>query len=297
MKVDKGITYGVAAFTLWGFFPIYWKALHEAQAAEILAHRMAWSLVFVLLLLGWQQRWHWIRQAVRTPRILATSLATGSILALNWFVYIWAVNAGYIVETSLGYFINPLVNVLLGFLFLGERLRSGQAGAVAIALGGVLYLTLSYGALPWIALTLAFSFGIYGLLRKTAALNALEGLSLETGILFLPAVGYLVYLEWQGTAVFGHGGWQLNFLLLFSGVATALPLLLFAMGARRIRLTTMGILQYLAPSLQFLIGVFIYGENFGRDRMIGFSLIWIALLIYTLEAIFSARRARSTSSA
>jgi chloramphenicol-sensitive protein RarD len=297
VKVDKGIIYGTAAFALWGFFPIYWKALHEAQAAEILAHRMAWSLVFVLFLLAWHRRWQWIRLAIRTPRILVTFLATGSILAVNWFVYIWAVNAGYIVETSLGYFINPLVNVLLGFIFLGERLRIGQAGAVAIALGGVLYLTISYGALPWIALTLAFSFGFYGLLRKTAALNALEGLTLETALLFFPAVGYLLFLEWQGTAVFGHAGWRITLLLLFSGVATALPLLLFAMGARRVRLATMGILQYLAPSLQFLIGVYIYGESFSRDRMIGFSLIWIAVLVYSLEAIVLARRASSTSSA
>jgi chloramphenicol-sensitive protein RarD len=297
MKIDKGILYGIGAYGLWGFFPIYWKALQAAQPAEILAHRMAWSLLFVVLLLAWYRRWRWIGPALQSPRILLTFSATGSILALNWFVYIWAVNTGFIVETSLGYFINPLVNVLLGYLFLGERLRTGQAGAVLIALVGVLYLTVSYGALPWIALTLAFSFGFYGLLRKTAALNALEGLAMETALLFLPATAFLVFLEVQGTAAFGHAGWRVTLLLLFSGVATALPLLLFAMGARRVRLTTMGILQYLAPSVQFLIGVFIYGESFGPDRMIGFSLIWIALLIYSLEAIALARRASSTSSA
>lgn len=291
--MNKGVFYGVGAYLLWGLLPIFWKSLHHVPALEILAHRMVWSLAFVVVLLAAQGHWRWLVPVLKNGRVLLTFTVSALLLSLNWFIYIWAVNAGHVVETSLGYFINPLLSVLLGTLFLKERLRPGQIAAIVVAVIGVLYLTLHYGSLPWIALTLAGSFGVYGLLRKTAALNSLEGLTLETLVLFLPALAYLVYLELVGTAAFGHVSLSTTLLLIAGGVATALPLLLFASGARRITLTLMGILQYIAPTMQFLIGVFLYHEPLDSDRLIGFSLIWLALAIYSLEGILrSGRSAR-----
>ena len=289
--MNKGVFYGVGAYLLWGLLPIFWKSLHDVPALEILAHRMVWSLAFVVVLLAAQGHWRWLMPVLRNGRVLLTFTVSALLLSLNWFIYIWAVNAGYIVETSLGYFINPLLNVLLGTLFLKERLRLGQLAAIVVAVIGVLYLTLQYGSLPWIALTLAGSFGVYGLLRKTATLNSLEGLTLETLVLFPPALAYLVYLELVGSAAFGHVSLTTTLLLIFGGVATALPLLLFASGARRITLTLMGILQYIAPTMQFLIGVFLYHEPLDRYRLIGFSLIWLALVIYSLEGVLRSGRA------
>jgi chloramphenicol-sensitive protein RarD len=290
--MNKGILYAAAAYILWGLLPIYWKVLQAVPAIEILSHRMVWSLFFVGLLLAYRRHWGWLRPALRNRRIVLTFFVTAVVLSLNWFVYIWGVNAGHIVETSLGYFINPLVNVLLGVIFLKERLRPGQMLAITLAVGGVLYLTISYGTFPWIALTLAFSFGLYGLLRKTAALPSTEGLFLETALMFLPAFLFLLYREWQGTAAFGHLGAFTTFLLAFSGVATGVPLLLFAAGARLITLTNLGLLQYVAPTLQFLIGVLIYHEEFSQARVIGFTVIWVALLIYTAESLLSYRSQR-----
>lgn len=291
--MNKGIFYGVGAYLLWGLLPIFWKSLHAVPALEILAHRMVWSLAFVIVLLAAQGHWRWLVPVLKNGRVLLTFTVSALLLSLNWFIYIWAVNAGHIVETSLGYFINPLLSVLLGMLFLKERLRPGQIAAIAVALIGVLYLTLHYGSLPWIALTLAGSFGVYGLLRKTATLSSLEGLTLETLVLFPPALAYLVYVEWAGNAAFGHTGLTPSLLLICGGVATALPLLLFASGARRVTLTLMGILQYIAPTMQFLIGVFLYNEPLDGDRLIGFSLIWLALAIYSLEGLLrSGRSAR-----
>lgn len=290
--MKRGIWYGVAAYGLWGLLPIYWKALHNVPAAQILAHRMIWSLAFVTVILAAKRRWGWIRPALHNGRVLLTFTATGAILALNWFVYIWAVNAGFIVETSLGYFINPLVNVLLGVVFLRETLRRGQWAAIALAAAGVVYLTFGYGSFPWIALTLAFSFAFYGLLRKTAPLEATEGLALETAVLFLPALLYLLYLEVEGTAAFGHAGLQTTLLLAGAGVATGLPLLLFGLAARRITLTNLGLLQYIAPTFQFLIGVLIYNEPFSGGRIVGFVLIWLALLVYTGEGVIRRQRRR-----
>ncbi|WP_420630002.1 EamA family transporter RarD [Candidatus Leptofilum sp.] len=288
--MNRGILYGIATYALWGLFPLYWKLLQHVPAMEILSHRMTWSLAFVLLLLVVRRRWDWLKTAVHTPRTMLLFVASALLLSVNWFVYIWGVNAGFIVETSLGYFINPLMNVLLGVIFLGETLRRGQWVAIGLAAAGVIYLTVRYGELPWIALTLATSFALYGLLRKTAPLGSLEGLSLETALMFFPALGYLIYLELAGTAAFGHVDRQTTFLLGFAGVATAVPLLLFAAAARRIKLATVGILQYIAPTLQFLIGVLIYHEPFTADRLVGFSLIWLALLIYSGENIWFSRR-------
>ncbi len=287
---NKGFLYAVGAYTLWGFFPIYWRWLVDVPAMEILAHRMTWSLVFVVAALTFKRRWDWLRPALKDRRTLLTFLVSAFFLAINWFTYIWAVNAGFIIETSLGYFINPLLNVLLGVLFLRERVRGWQWAAIALAGAGVLYLTFSYGKPPWIALTLAGSFGMYGLLRKTAVLDALEGLSLETALLFLPALGYLLYLQGTGQGSFGSVDGQTTILLALAGVATAVPLWLFALGARRVTLVTLGLLQYIAPTLQFLIGVFIFGELFGRAQMVGFGFIWLALLIYSADGILTARR-------
>jgi chloramphenicol-sensitive protein RarD len=288
--MNKGVLYAAAAYICWGLLPLYWKALQSVPALEILAHRMVWSLLVVLVLLAFQRHWSWLFSIWRDKRVLLTFITSALLLSVNWFIYIWAVNRNFVVEASLGYFINPLVNVLLGFLFLRERLRMWQGLAILLALSGVLFLSITFGALPWIALTLAGSFGLYGLLRKTARLNSLEGLTLETIMLFLPALGYLLYREAGGTGALGHTSGLTNLLLACSGIATAVPLLLFASGARLVSLTTLGILQYIAPTLQFLIGVVVYHEQLTVERLIGFSLIWLALAVYTLEGIVTGRR-------
>jgi chloramphenicol-sensitive protein RarD len=289
--MNKGVLYAALAYLAWGLLPLYWKALSDVPAAQILAHRFVWSLVFAGLVLTARRNWGWLARARRQPRVLLTFALSGTLLAVNWFTYIWGVNAGFIVETSLGYFINPLVNVLLGYLFLKERLRPAQWLALAVALGGVLYLTYSYGAFPWIALTLAFSFGVYGLLRKTAALGSAEGLFLETAIIFLPAFGFLLLQEMRGVGALGHISPTTTLLLVGAGAVTSIPLILFAAGARRITLTTLGLLQYIAPTMQFLIGVLVFGEPFGAGRVVGFGLIWLALLLYTAESVIARRRA------
>lgn len=289
--MNKGTWYAIGAYTSWGLLPIYWKFLAHVSALEILAHRVVWSLLFLLIVLSYKRYWTWL-SILKEWRVVVTFLATTILLFINWYVFIWAINAGYVVEASLGYFINPLINVLLGTLFLGERLRQWQWVAIGFALVGVGYLTISYGSLPWIGLTLAFSFGFYGLLRKTAKLDALAGLSTETAVLLLPAIFYMVWLASQQTAVFPSTDLTTNLLLLFAGVITAIPLLLFSLGARRVTLTTLGILQYIAPTLQFMLGVFVYGEAFTADRLIGFGFIWAALAIYTMELFVNGRRLR-----
>ncbi len=291
MTNKTGVLSAIGAYTLWGLLPIYWKSVQTVPAFEVLCHRAIWSFAFVVLLLVvGKKRWEWLRQTIRSPITLITFLGTACILALNWGVYIWAVSAGHIVDASLGYFINPLFSVLLGVLFLGERLRLWQWIAIGTASGGVIFLTLGLGAFPWIALTLAITFGFYGLLRKTAPLGALEGLSLETAVLFLPALAYLVYLELADAASFGHTGATTSILLALAGVVTALPLLWFIYGARRVTLTTVGILQYIAPTLQFILGVLVYKESFSTTRLVGFSVIWLALLIYSFEGVVQRRR-------
>ena len=288
-KTNSGVIFAAAAYTLWGFFPIYFKALKAVPAPQVLAHRIVWAFLFLLGVLAVRREVGALRRLL-TPRILVGYLGAGVLLAINWLAYVWGVAAGYIVETSLGYFINPLVSVVLGVLFLRERLRPWQWLPVGLAAVGVAYLTLEYGRLPWLALVLAFSFGLYGLLKKLALLNALHGLTLETGSVFLPALGYLVAVEVTGQAAFGHGPAVQTLLLALTGMVTAVPLLLFAGGARRVPLTTLGLLQYIAPSLQFLLGVFVYGEPFGLTQLVGFSLIWLALAIFSAEGILAQRR-------
>jgi chloramphenicol-sensitive protein RarD len=275
--------YAIIAYTFWGFFPIYWKWLEGVPALQTVSHRLVWSCVVLIALVVASGRSSALRTAARSPRTLGLYAAAAVAVAINWFVYIWAVNAGFVVQTALGYFINPLVSVLLGVVVLRERLRRLQRVAIGVAAAGVLYLTYSSGALPWIALALAVSFGAYGFLKKTAPLEALPGLALETSILFIPACVYLVYQNQIGQGMFLHAGARATLLMMGAGPVTTLPLLLFAAAARRIPLSMMGMLQYINPTLQFLIGVFLYKEPFSRAQLVGFSLVWAALAMFALE--------------
>lgn len=278
-----GILAATGAFTIWGVLPVYWKLLQEVPAYEILCHRMSWSLVLTLGLVFLTGRRAVFRQALKVRKNLITFTATGLLLALNWLLYIWAVNAGFIVEASLGYFINPLINVFFGMIFFQEKMRPVQWFALFLAFLGVLYLTFYYGRFPWIALVLAVSFAIYGLLHKQNSLGALDGLCLETGVLFLPATAILIGLMCTGGGSFGRIDLSGSLLLIGTGVITTVPLLLFGYAAHKIPLSTLGLFQYLAPSINLLLGVFIYGEEFPRARMIGFMLIWGALAIFMAE--------------
>jgi chloramphenicol-sensitive protein RarD len=288
--MNKGILAGIGAYIFWGLFPIYWRLLEEVPAIEILANRMVWSFVFMAIILTVQKDWEWFREASHNRKTLLTYTLAAILLSINWFTYIWAVNAGFVVEASLGYFINPLVNILLGVIFLGEKLRRGQIAAVILAGLGVVYLTVSYGSLPWISLVLAFTFGMYGLIKKTARLESMHGFSLETTVLFLPALFFLLYREVNGVDALVHQGPAVTLLLVLAGPVTSIPLLLFGYSARRIPLSMLGFIQYIAPTLQFMLGVFVYAEPFPPTRLVGFSIIWLALLVYSLESVFYNRK-------
>jgi len=278
--MKRGIVIGIAAYTIWGVLPIYWKMIESVGAVEILAHRVVWSVLLLGIIITMRHTWPVIRQ-LRKRTLLLLVLA-GGLLALNWGTYIWAVNNGHIVESSLGYFINPLVTVVLGVLVLRERLDPGQWVAVGLATAGVAYMTFSIGSLPWVALVLAGTFSLYGLITKlTSEVGPIEGLGVAISLLVIPAIIYLIVLGGDGAGSFAAAGPRITGLLLLTGVASALPLALFGAAAHRIPLSTLGILQYVAPSMQFLIGVFVYGEIVGRDRLIGFILVWLALAIYT----------------
>lgn len=292
LQSHKGILSALTAYLLWGFFPIYWKSIKVVPVYEILCHRVVWSLLFLIILLSIRKHWKWLKPALVVPKTILPFVGSAVIIAGNWLTYIWGVNSGYIVETSLGYFINPLVNVLLGVVFLKEKLRRIQWISIIIAFLGVLYLTFQYGQFPWIALTLAFSFGFYGLIRKTARLASMEGLSIEMAILFIPALFFIIHFESHGSGSFLSGNYTIKTLLPLSGIITSVPLLFFAFGARNITLTSLGLLQYVAPTLQLLVGVYIYNESFPKIRLIGFLFIWIALIIYSTEGIWVARRKR-----
>ena len=280
------------AYILWGLFPLYIKQLQAVPALEIVLHRSAWSLVFVFGLLALLRRAAWLAAVLRQPRTLAIFGLSALLLAVNWLLYVWAVNAGRVLDASLGYFINPLVNVVLGFAVLHERPRRLQWLAVALAAAGVLWLAVGAGHWPWVSITLALSFGLYGLLRKTAPLGAIEGLALETLMLAPLAVGGLLWLQLSGHSAFGQGDLRLDLWLLAAGPITAIPLLLFASGARRVSMATLGLLQYLGPSIQFLLGVFVYHEPFSESRGLGFLLIWAALAVYSAESWRVLRRSR-----
>lgn len=287
--MNTGYLYALAAYVLWGLFPVYWKQLDGIPATQLIGHRIVWSFVFLLIVLVALGQLGRLRGLLRNRAIVRTYGLAGLLLAGNWLTYVWAVTHGYIVEASLGYFINPLFSVLLGLVVLKERLRPWQWVAIGLATLGVGYLTITYGRLPWIALTLAGTFGIYGLVTKTAPLDALDGLTLETGLLFLPAAVFLLWNEAQGVGAFGHVGGTANLLMLGAGAVTAVPLLFFGVAARRVPLSAVGILQYVAPTLQFLLGVLAYHEPFTQIHLIGYSLVWLALIIFWVEGWMQSR--------
>jgi chloramphenicol-sensitive protein RarD len=280
-----GIVSAALAFLAWGLFPLYFHAINEVPPMQILAHRMLWSLLFLLIVLAVRGQWAWLA-LVRKPRVLGSFVASAFLLSANWLIYIWSVNNGHVIEASLGYFINPLVNIMFGYLLLKERLRPVQWTAIGAAALGVAWLTWQAGTVPWIALTLATTFGAYGLLRKTAALGALEGLSFETMVLFPLAAAYVGWLTMHGQNAFLNAGSDsTRVLLVLAGPITAIPLLLFASGARQIPLSVLGLLQYLSPTMQFLLGVWLFHEAFTAERLVGFALIWGALALFAGEGL------------
>ena len=287
--MNKGILYGVGAYALWGFFPIYWKFLHGVPALQVIGHRIGWSFLLLLAYVVARGQWQAFRTSAMKWRTIGIYSIAAVLLSFNWLIYVWGVNAGFIVETSLGYFINPLLSVLLGVIFLRERLRPLQWIPVGLAAIGVGYLTFVYGRLPWIALSLAFTFGFYGFVKKLSPLGSLYGLTLETGIVFPVAMIYLVVIGFNGSGAFLHDGPRVDFLLVGAGLVTTIPLLMFASAAKQIPLTIVGLLQYIAPTIQFLIGVFIYKEPFDHAHFIGFSIVWVALLIFAIESYMANR--------
>jgi chloramphenicol-sensitive protein RarD len=290
---QRGLLFGISAYGLWGLFPLYWPLLEPAAPLEILAHRIVWSLLFVGALV-WLRRRHattaTVRAALGDRRTRNALVVASVVIALNWFLFIWAVNNNHVVETSLGYFINPLVSVAMGVVAFGERMRRLQWAAIGIAAAGVLWLTFEYGRPPWISIVLALSFGTYGLAKKKANVGAVQSLTVETLVLAPLALTYVLTLQATGAGEFGRNGLGHTALLVGAGVATALPLLCFGAAATRIPLSMVGMLQYLTPTLQFLIGVFLYGEPMTSARWVGFVLVWLALAVFTAETLSHRRR-------
>jgi chloramphenicol-sensitive protein RarD len=291
----RGYAYALGAYLCWGFFPIYFKALRPATPVEILAHRVIWSAIFVALILTVVKRWRSVAALLRRPRTLAGISLAAALIAVNWAVYIYGVNSGHVIETSLGYFINPLVSVLFGLLVFGERLRTWQWVALAIGAVAVLVLTVDYGRLPWIALTLAVTFGSYGLIKKRLGVPPADGLFVESTVLALPALGYMAWLTEHGRSTFVELSAGHAILLAVSGVLTAVPLLLFAGAANRIPLTSIGVLQYVTPILQLLCGVVLYHEPMPPAQLLGFGLVWLALIVFTWDALRHGRRTARTA--
>lgn len=289
----SGLAYGFAAYGMWGLVPLFWPLLEPAGAVEILAHRMVWSLLAVVLVLLVLRRWSWIRPLLRQPARLGMIAIAAAVISVNWGLYIWGVNSGHVVETSLGYFINPLVSIGFGVLLLHERLRPVQWVAVGVGVAAVAVLSVGYGSLPWIALTLAFSFATYGLVKKRIGLGGLESLAAETAVQFLPALGFVIFLTARGDSTFGSEGAGHSALLASSGLITAVPLICFGTAAVRLPLSTIGMLQYIAPIFQFALGVIVFHESMPPERWAGFSLVWLALALLTWDALRTARRARA----
>jgi chloramphenicol-sensitive protein RarD len=284
-----GIQLGLAAYLLWGVLPLYFKLLQRVPATEIVAHRIIWSVILLGLVATLWRRWGAIRAALTTSRVLMTLIATSCLIAVNWLVYIYAINSDHMLEASLGYYLNPLVNVLFGVVLLKERLTRAQVFACLLAGAGVAMMAVGAGAGIWISLTLALSFASYGFLRKVAPVDALEGLWVETLILAPAALFWVFHLQAQGTAGFGHQGWLTDALLVLGGGVTALPLLLFTAAAKRLPYSTLGFLQYVAPSIQFLLAVLAFGEPFGSAKALCFGAIWVALAIFSVEGLRLAR--------
>jgi chloramphenicol-sensitive protein RarD len=287
----SGLAAAVGAFAIWGLFPLYLRPLASVAAPQIMAHRIVWCCLLVFAWLAARGELGAVRTALANPSSRWRLTASALLISVNWLLYVWAVNNDHIVDASLGYFINPLVNVCLGVLVLSERLNRAQWAAVVIAAFGVAYLTIATGGVPWISLVLAATFGTYGLIRKVVAVDSVPGLATETLLLAPLALGWLLWCEHQGTGALGHTSPAINALLVGSGLVTALPLALFAYGARKIPLSTLGLVQYLGPTLQFLIGVLVFREAFSHTRAIGFAIIWSALAIYVTDSLWRNRRA------
>lgn len=285
----RGTLFGLASYLMWGLFPLFFPLLEPATAIEILAHRVLWTLVFVVLALLVRRRWAWVRALMGDRRRLVVLSVAAVVIAVNWGVYIWAVNHGHVVEAALGYYINPLVTVLLGVLLLHEQLRRGQWVAVGLATAAVVALTVDLGRPPWIALVLAFSFATYGLMKNQVRMPALESLTVETALLALPAAIVLGAIELGGRGTFGSGHVATSALLVSLGVVTAVPLLLFGAAASRVPLSTMGLLQYLTPTLQFIIGLLVVHETMSSGRWAGFALVWVALVVFSVDSLRAAR--------
>jgi chloramphenicol-sensitive protein RarD len=287
----RGAAYGASAYLLWGMFPLYWPLLEPSSALEVLSHRILWSLLVVIVLLGLTRRLGALRAAVADRRRALRLALAAVVIAINWGTYIYGVTNEKVVETSLGYFVNPIVTVALGVVVLGERLRPAQWVAMGAALVAVLVLTVENGSPPWLALVLAFSFGTYGLLKKTAGIGAVEGLAIETAVLFPVAAAYVAFLGVSGAGTFGSEGPGHAGLLALSGIITAVPLLLFGAAASRVPLTTLGVLQYLAPTMQFLLGVTLFDEPLPLVKLLGFVLVWLGLALFTADLVRHHRRA------
>lgn len=287
----KGLLYGILCYAIWGLFPLYWRLIDHVDSVEILAHRMLWSGAFMVTLFIGIRRMR-LRNHIKNWRQYIMLLGTGTLISFNWGLYIWAINHGYILQSSLGYYINPLVNVLLGFLFLRERLNRAQSIALILALTGVLYFTIDYGHFPIISLALAFSFGIYGLLKKKMGLNATVALTVETIWMMPAAFIYITFIATHGNSALNTFDWFTWLLLLMAGAVTAIPLLLYGKAAERITLTALGFLQYISPTGQFLIGILVYKETFTTAHLICFALIWTGLIIFTADTIRSLIKVR-----
>ncbi len=290
--MKKGVLFALIGYTIWGFFPLFFKLLHEAPAFQIMAHRVVWSFLLMAAIILYRREMKALLAAL-TWRIFGLYFIAGTLLAINWVTYVWAVNSGFVVESSLGYFINPLVSVLLGVIFLRERLRPLQWLLVILAAAGVTYLTISTGKLPWISLVLALSFGSYGLMKKLTPLGSLQGLTLETAAVFLPAFIFLIFEQTQGVGAFVNAGLGTTLLLAATGIVTAVPLMFFSAGTRMVPLTTIGLLQYVTPTASFILGVVVFKEPFSSDRIVGFIIIWIALILFTLENLIHNGSLRS----
>ena len=288
---ENGFLAGLGAYVTWGFFPLYWPLLAPSEPVEVLAHRVLWSLVSVAALLVAVRKWAALRAVLRDGRTMGFVGVGAVVIGVNWILFIWGVNNGHVVEVSLGYFINPLVTILIGVLLLGERLRRVQWAALVVAFAAVVQLTIDYGDLPWLALALAGTFATYGLMKKKADVGAVEGLAMETALLVPLAGGYLVFLAAAGTSTFGAHGWGHAVLLATTGLVTVIPLLLFGAAATRVPMATLGLLQYVTPTLQFLIGLLVFREEMTTARWIGFAMVWAALLLITTESLVHRRRA------
>jgi chloramphenicol-sensitive protein RarD len=289
MSTRNGFVPTIIAFAIWGVFPLYFHPLHEVSAVQLIAHRIVWSFVCVMAWMAWRKELPSALATLRNFSLLWRLTVTAMLITTNWLIYVWGVTHGHVVETSLGYFINPLVNIVLGVVLLSERLTRPQWIAVGLAAIGVAYLSIMAGRPPWIALALALSFGTYGLLRKVIKVEALPGLATETLVLLPLALGYLIWCEYDGSAAFGHQGPLIDVLLIGSGALTGLTLFLFAYGARLLPYSTVGLLQYIAPTLQLTCGVVVLHEPFERTRVLGFALTWAALLIYAIDTVRRSR--------